>query len=339
MTKIVLTENLKKQALQQYHPYINIGLWSLEQEEYDNSENSNGEIILQDTVNIKILNEHIEQLLSNKGQQQYRKYVTMEDDEGKYKGDFTNIVFTPKDNLDVIIPYEYYKGVFYLELPRFYREISLHILSSCFDASDDVVLFHTEDILEYLNDSNTPAEKIITGENSVYNIDENNFTAQGPLVRYLIDLPYEITTLSSLEIDTFYRYLSEGYQTSSFFNGIIDTNNRNYAPNEQDAMFEDQKTLLGAESYYEREFCFAEASRNENINNPLDDDYYEYSEDFANPIITIYDNIDKQHESIVKYINDDVYIEEYNQQDNTDRQQNLQGATEDYNYAFKEWTD
>ena len=57
MTKIALTSDLKQLALQQYHPFVNIDLWSLEQEQYDN-EHINDEddnIVVNDTVNIKIL--------------------------------------------------------------------------------------------------------------------------------------------------------------------------------------------------------------------------------------------------------------------------------------------
>ena len=46
MTKIALTDGLKQTALQQYHPYVNIELWSLEQNSYD-EENNTEDIIIQ----------------------------------------------------------------------------------------------------------------------------------------------------------------------------------------------------------------------------------------------------------------------------------------------------
>ena len=66
MTKITLTDSLKQTALQQYHPYINIELWSLEQNSYD-EENNTEDIIIQDAANLKIIGSDIEAMLAADG--------------------------------------------------------------------------------------------------------------------------------------------------------------------------------------------------------------------------------------------------------------------------------
>lgn len=345
MTKIVLTNDLKKTALEQYHPYINIDLWSLEQSEYDNG--TEKAIILNNTVNMKILNKDIEKLLatddaggSGTSLQEYQKFVSKpqptDDDEFVNTGDFTNVIFTPFDNEsncpinNIIIPYEYYKGVFYLELPRFYRTISLHILNSYYDASDDVVLFHTEDILDYIK--NNP-EAWITNNNIRDNDKINNLG--GGIGRYLISLPQYLRHMPSIEIDVFYKYLNEYMGPNQI--GIIDTSVRGYTgQNSIDKEYEDQQTLIKTNFGPDKVTTLARRIDADIKNNDSAIQYHCLDDYFTtnSPLAEI------NCESTIKYINDNIYIEEYNQREEESNSINrINELNNGTNYIFKEWAD
>ena len=335
MTKIVLTEELKQQALQQYHPQIDIELWSLEQDTYDNGDITK-DIILQDTVNLKIINEDIEQLLSSNAKhlQEYQKYIS----KGGV-GDFTNIIFTPNDDINTIIPYEYYKGVFYLELPRFYRVISLHILTSYFDASDNVALFTTEDIIDKINHDITETAWIQTNDNISRSNDKIDVIANANGIgRYLVELPDDIKHFSTLEIDVFYKYNTANNENQI---GIIDTNDRGYSLAEAEKKYHEQQTLINANHDYNdsSKQVITATRQQENIK---EDSAFSYSNssDSLFKINTNQHQTNLVYEAIIKYINDDIYIEEYNQRtnDTVDRVSELQ-TNSHYNYVFTEWID
>lgn len=325
MTKIVLTEALRKTALQQYHPIINIDLWSLEQEQYESSlEEENDDIIVNGAVNIKILNADIEEMLALNSEQEleeYQRYVS------NAQNDLTNVVFTPQSNTDIIIPAEYYRGVFYLQLPQFYRTISLHMLTPYFDASDNIALFTIDDIREYLNSPDVPAE----AEVELY----ENETPLG-YTQYLIQLSESLRVLESLEIDVFAQ--NEGIAN---FIGIIDENMRGYDADEIEQMYREQKTLINEDAYA----TDAKAKVPTTIQrNRAEDDisqfnYFDYNNIQELSLYLLPNNPDYTYESTIKYINDDLYIEEYNQRENSiDRKQELQ-TNDNYNYTFAEWTE
>ena len=338
MTNIVLTNDLKEIVLKQYHPIIDIDLWSLQQSQYDNEHNTTN-IILNDTVNLKILTQDIEQLLSEQDKIEYQKYVskptTIHIDEFEYTvntGTFNNIIFTPQDNTDIIIPYEYYKGVFYLTLPRFYRVISLHILTSYFDASDNVVLFTTEDAINYINDGHNPSTKWQTYNGAMTrDIDKINIIGNNGIGRYLIELPETLKGLNTIEIDVFYKYLYPPSKTNQI--GIIDTTTRGYANIQSD--YEDQKTLINQNNNTAKSIITAMRQTHDII----EDNAFQYSspiQSFSYPA-----HIDNAlYESTIKYFNDDIYIEEYNQRtsDIVNRIEELK-TNDNYNYQIVEWTE
>lgn len=331
MTQIVLTDNLKQTALQQYHPYINIELWSLEQNEYDNGDDSK-DIILQNITNLKILNNDIEKMLLEDNEaslQEYQKYVS---------SDYANIIFTPFDDItntpinDIIIKYEYYNGVFYLELPRFYRTICLHLLPNYYYANDDVVLLNTEDIIEYVNEHPTTWTTI----DATREDDKINIIGEG-IGRYLIPLPQYLRKMSSIEIDVFYKYLED---TVNYENkiGIIDTYNRGYQGLDAiEKEYEDQKTLINSSIDETNIVTIAKRQQNDiQIDNAFK---YCLQPNSSFEINSIESN--KYYETIIKYSNDNIYIEQYNQRadsDVVDRISELSTNSDTVNnYIFSEW--
>lgn len=346
MTKIALTNDLKQLALQQYHSFVNIDLWSLEQEEYDNEHINDEEdnIVVNDTVNIKILNKDIEELLSQDGYgannwsplSVYQKYTS--------NSDFTNIIFTPFDAetdspiTDIIISSEYYNGVFYLELPRFYRTISMHLLTNYYDASDDVVLFHTENIIDYVKENPTTSWMAQNSQEEK-NMNEVSIAADNEIGRYLIPLPQYLRKIPSLEIDVFYQYTDENGISANQI-GIIDTSIRGYkrqdGTDDMDKEYEDQKTLINTNDNTDK--IVTSAERNSNQNDIQQDNYFIYTES-DNKFETNAIELNKVYETIVKYINDNIYIEKYNYRGENDSVNRINELTTDghYNYIFTEW--
>ena len=331
MTKIVLTDELKQMALQQYHPRVDIVLWSLEQEEYDDTYN---EIVINGAVNIKILNKDIEKMLATEGTQyleEYQKYVSKPNNNTNDK--CTNVIFTPYDDISTIIPFEYYKDVFYLELPTFYRTISLHILTDYYDASDDVILFHTEDIIEYVNSEDAPEEAWVCSNGASRDIDKVNINiAQNGFGRYLIKLPYALQHGASIEIDAFYKYMDSFNGDNQI--GVVDSHIRGYDDIEKE--YSSQQTLINTN--LEDKKGISTMGRDPNYLDILDDRYFEYSTLLDYKPLTHRPSV--TYESIVKYTNDDIYIEEYNEREvnaSVDRVSELQTESNNYNYIFYEW--
>lgn len=345
MTKIALTSDLKQLALQQYHPFVNIELWSLEQEEYDNEHRNDEEdnIVVNDTVNIKILNKDIEELLRQDGYgannwsplSVYQKYTS--------NSDFTNIIFTPFDSktdspiTDIIIPSEYYNGVFYLEMPRFYRIISMHLLTNYYDASDDVVLFHTENIIDYVKKNPTSWIARVSQEDK--DMDEISIAADNEVGRYLIPLPQHLRKIPSIEIDAFYQYTDEhGIDENQI--GIIDTSIRGYkqrdGTDDMNKEYEDQRTLINTNDDVYKTVTSVE--RDPSQNNIQQDEYFTYTPS-NNKFATELTEPNQIYETIVKYSNDNIYIEKYNYRGENDSINRVNELTTNghYNYIFTEW--
>lgn len=427
MTKISLTNDLKLQALQQYHPYISIDLWSLTEEErfikaisdtftpnsndafiyvtldepnvdatfqialgdnilyeqntaywqdnqtrlikpaqlnqeyfqnlqeydvlefslFDENNNliqytsykvlmSNNDfyidetIFLQDYVNVKIIENDIEQMLYGADRIEYQKYISKPSDEGYNQGNFDNIVFTPENDLETIIPYEYYNGVFYLRLPRFYKTISLHILTKYFNAMDNILLLKTEDIINIVNEDE--AHTWTHSENTNRSEDKINITStsgESQYGRYLIPLPKNIQALNTIEIDYFLTYTGN-HNTNQI--GIIDVNDRNYTSSQTIDKYKAQSTLI-----YEAHQYIQTVATQRIANNIYQDSSYSYSRTH-NTIIPRTINLNTQIEGLIKYINDDLYIEQYNERQTTEINRKTELTTNSkYNYSFTEW--
>ena len=324
MTKISLTDDLKLQALQQYHPYISIDLWSLAEEEGES---------LQDYTNVKIIENDIEEMLNAADRFEYQKYVSKPSDVGYNQGNFDNIIFTPDEDLNTIIPYEYYMGVFYLRLPYFCETISLHILTKYFNAMDSILLLKTEDIINSVEQDKTHtwshSENVSRSEDKIDIISSDSSSNYG---RYLIPLPQNLQALNSIEIDYFLTYTNT-HDTSQV--GIIDTNSRNYTQAQNVEKYHDQSTLISNSHNSSIQAIIAQPISD----NIYQDSSYSYSNvQNANNINLKTVNQDIQLEGIVKYINDDIYIEQYNTRTsaNVDRQEELK-TNNQYNYTFVKW--
>ena len=60
----------------------------------------------------------------------------------------TNVVFTPKNDINKIYPYEIYRDVFYIKLNPYSKEICMHVLPKIYDCSNKGVLLLKDDMIE-----------------------------------------------------------------------------------------------------------------------------------------------------------------------------------------------
>ena len=308
------------------------------------------DVAINDEVNLKIIEQDIRQLLQDNNEymlNHYLRYVSTQDDEGMKKGNFDNIIFTPENDLETIIPFEYHKGVFYLRLPRFYHKICLHLVSKYYDATDDVALFTSDDILEYLHD-NPSAESWISSASPKRNITDkiNTTETDGTIARYLIPLPSVFRKFPSVEIDVFYSYTANNISSATKNSqiGLIDTTDRKYSEEQEAEQILQEHTLLSnnsnllSQNNSTTQIISASRQPNTSFSN---DNVFTYS----NPTnSTQYFGLEENHiidavyESVIKYINDTIYVEEYNQRDSetVDRVEELQ-TNGNYNYTVRDW--
>ena len=350
MTNIVLTDDLKNIVLQQYHPRVRIQLWSLDQQEFEEQNPDSDEVALHGPVNIKILNDDLEFFLTHKSinqAEEYKKYVSKPDNEGVNQGTFKNILFTDSDDINTIIPFEYHKGVFYLRLPRWMRYIDMHILTSYYDGSDDIVLLSTDDIIESVNKDKQ--QWLSTNNSIIRSNDKIDIIKPGSLQssdvgRYLVKLPSSFRGLPSIEIDGFYRYSDVVDDEASHQIGITDNNDRGYTADQIGLMRQDQKTLINNSrnlSYFKDQIITATPVKETIFE---EDDAYSYSDaedsEYGIQLNNAHEE-DHLYEITVKYINDSLYMEEYNQKpdETVNRIRVLTTADEVDNYIKVEWTE
>ena len=292
----------------------------------DNSDRLSLPIIQQENINLKIIERDIYSLLSATARTEYSKYI------GR---DYNNIVFTPRNDNQTIIPYEYRNGVFYLRLPYFCKTISMHLLSKFFDAEDDVVLLNEDDIKELVSSQTwIHGTKIDRGTDKINIVD--NSCSSNCYGRYMIPLPSSIKSLESLEIDIFSKYPTNSHKSHQV--GLIDTDNRTFASTETADKYEYQKTL----AYSKKESSDSSLqiiTIKRNQEDITTDNAFSYDTINQKLKTTNAFNKDYKYETIIKYHNDNLYIEEYNPRAanaSPNRKQELQTDNQ-YNYMTQTW--
>lgn len=315
MTKITLTEDMKLKALEQYHPYIIITIKSLDTEagtKYNNN------------VNLKILQEDLEDMLIDKHKRLLQSFAI-------YPGDnergFSNIIFTPADDEKTIIPFEFYRNIFYIRLPYLCSAIKMHIVSKNYDCMDKLLLLKNEDIINYINEYK-PIEK--SGASQVLeNLDLNSDN------RWFVAIPLNdrIKNLSTVEIDAYHKYTNLN-KISNDKLGMIDTRTRGL----EDPLDEDiyRTTLvLNSENTNNQTHEIQRATPTVSDNQVSEISY----NSTADTMQTEKQNDTAKYETIVKYINDKIYIEEYNAKENGEINREARLTTNNhYNYKIGKWT-
>lgn len=237
-----------------------------------------------------------------------------------FNNEMTNIVFTPQNDPKTIYRYEFYKGVFYIQLKPFSQYIRMHILPKAYNCSNVVLLFRdnemtyeniekTDDYYHYDKDSIINAYYLIdnNGEEEIRDrnnpdISEEQYN-KNDWTRTFCDFSYDISkstkSINNLQICAGYRYNKSSPFYSLHYTGVRDKTN---------IAVEDRCTLIDA-NY----------DKLENISNNITQ--YNFNEEFYIPnppvISSSYpENIDhttkigKKYHKTLKYINDLLYSEE-----------------------------
>lgn len=257
-----------------------------------------------------------------------------------FNPDMTNVVFTPKNDLNTIYKYEIYKGVYYIKLQPFSQEIRMHLLPKAYDCSNSVLIFK-DNMLTENNISKSNDYYFYQGENinSYYLTDienkiirdrtnpdiseeEYNFNDwSNTFFEASYDISKYTNGLDKIQICSKYKYNISSPFYSIHFTGIRD--NTNIYP-------EDRCTLIDV-NY----------DKIENISNNITQYQYDNQNQLYLPrtnsriIKSSYtDNINhtdisKSHQKIIKYINDILYSEE-----------DVLGTSENKKrYAVANWTE
>lgn len=244
-----------------------------------------------------------------------------------FNPEMTNVVFTPRDNPDIIYRFEAYRGVYFIKLKPFSEYIRMHILPKEYDCSS-TILFFRDDMLKRKNVKKSddyrhyPVENFINsyyldGEDirdrtnpdissDIYNPNEWNNT----FCEFSYNISKNTKGLNNIQICAGYRYNNSTPFYSLHYMGIKDNTNQKV---------EDRCTLIDA-NY----------DRLESISNNITQYHYDEEEKLYIPnpkkedieMIAHYENnvdhvsqekIGKINHKIIKYINDTLYSEENKQ--------------------------
>lgn len=162
-----------------------------------------------------------------------------------FNSEMTNIVFTPKDNLDIIYRYEVYKGVIYLKLAPFSQNIIMHILPKAYRCSNKVLIFKEEDMQNFSrsNDykvyedrdninayfqTNGKDRDRTTITNRSYN--KSNWPEQSNIAKTFVEFTHDISedtkNFSNLQICAGYRYNNTSPYYALHYTGVKDNHGR-----------------------------------------------------------------------------------------------------------------
>lgn len=310
---ISLTNEEKITSLKKFHQYFRITLDR--KEESDTPTN----------VNLKIKIEDLKTLLQI--------------DELKFFNDnFTNIVFTPDDDLSHLFKYQYYKDVLYLELDNYYKNIIMHVLPKDYDCMDSIILLTDEDLL---NDEQY--RKFFVTDKSYYKPSEDNIGidvdsthtnfAEEANCYYNIPLAnikfsnqtfIDVQSLNNIQIDAEYKY-PDDCSTRSHIIGLLDNHDRIIDQTTEQKL---QETLLGLIVKNNNDVVYSDRiikTQNDTTTAVAGKDNFK----LLDPGHTA----DKVYDMTLKYINDNVYLEEFDSKVVSNR--NL----DKIKYTYREWGD
>lgn len=226
-----------------------------------------------------------------------------------------NVIFTQKDNSDIIYDYEFYKGSYFIRIRPFSRDIRMHIIPKKYDASNTatdnpILFFKDEDCVINKNTFSCSEEYIRkTDRNKInlyYQLERKKNDASGT---YLFDIREFTKNMNSLQINCGYSYNNTN-PTNNIWHllGILDLSDQDGNP-AQSSLTEYNKTLidLNADNVLGNTNNAAQVQVvSGEISLDVRDDVADgEGNGFSNPhsINTIY------HKTI-KYSNDDIYAEE-----------------------------
>lgn len=233
--------------------------------------------------------------------------------------DVTNVIFTPKDNYDVIYRFEVYKKVFYVKMQPFSKEVRMHILPKQYDCNESVLIFrdnmlNTRTLTLSNNYKHYPNRGNINSYFQFNNADRDrddpdisqdswsfNQWQRGTFADFTYDISENTKSFNNLLICAGYRYNQSTPFFSVHYTGVKDKTN---------VEIEDRCTVIDANydnisSKTNNITQFRYNQQNE-LYFPKDD----MTKDVKYADIEHLSNIGKLYHKKVKYINDLLYSEE-----------------------------
>ena len=209
--------------------------------------------------------------------------------------EFNNLVFTDRDNYDIIHKFEVYKGIIYLRLYPYNSQIRLHILPKSYKGDSHLLIFKDEFVTEENIEKINCSSNLVPPINSIF--DKPGTTSSYEL-NY--DISKETEGFHTLQINAGYKYPTT--ITKIFhLTGVKDETNEIIA---------DRCTLLDAnyDSYADYTNNITQFLISSNTIVPPTKNNLNIKESNAN-MNNNHKNGKIFHKTI-KYINDDLYIEE-----------------------------
>lgn len=264
-----------------------------------------------------------------------------------FNSDYSNIVFTPQNDVNTIYPCQVYKNVIYVKLFPFSQQIRMHLLPKQYDCSDNL-LFLTDDMLDkrtilqssknhykiYEDRGNINAYYQVNGEdrdrsslqpNAAYNYND----WENEWCEFDYDISKDSTGFKNIQICAGYSYNNTSPYHALHYMGVKDNSNRAV---EDRAFLVDVNTdkVLNKRNIITQMIPDDKNDldrTNDIISTPPHNNiriYNSYQDD-----INHVDVIHKTHHKIIKYIHDSLYSEEDMNIENKNKKQ----------YTSAEWID
>lgn len=229
-----------------------------------------------------------------------------------FNQDYNNVIFSSTDN-NYIYRYEIYQGVYFIRMEPFSKTIRMHIIPKKYDASNtlsDAILFF-KDNKEVINENNFRKTDSYTRNenkniiNSYYNEDD----AVASYCMYKFDIKDKTRNIKSLQINMGYSY-NDSNPTNKLkhYSGVLDESNEVGVPINPNDFTEFNSTLIDMNldnNGFTNEIGLLK-SDNDSINFENDNNINHKSVGLNNNSHTI----NQIYHKTLKYINDDLYIEE-----------------------------
>jgi len=249
--------------------------------------------------------------------QKLYEYIDEQYLKSLFNKEYNNVFFTTQDN-NVIHRYEYYQKVFFIRMTPF-GSLRMHFVPKKYDASDsktDKAILIFKDNKQNINKNNFSCTEEYQRDNEKNTINlYYQLTEQKPSNGlYLFNIKNQTKNLNKLQINMGYSY-NDTNPTDKLkhYTGVLDMSNQNGDLITDNNYTEYNKTLVDAN--YDNVSDYTNVSKMITIENspqwpsdttPYNDNVHDVGFNNEHTINQIY------HKTI-KYINDDIYIEENNE--------------------------
>lgn len=216
--------------------------------------------------------------------------------------DFSNIAFISEtDNIKYVHRFEVYEGIIFLKMKPYSENLQIHIMPKSYDCSSNVLIFKDK----YLSSDNVTSKNYQHSLKSFLNAYTTNTTNSNYEIHY--DLRKSTQNFNNLQINAGYRYTKK---TNNIFHltGVLDNTNDNIEERCTliDANYDKLTTYTNNIAQMVKGTTKPEFPTRQNLNIKQSGSQMNIDHLKEDEIGT------KVFHKTIKYINDDLYIEEEN---------------------------